>query len=585
MADPELLTSLRAALRSDDPMELLAIASSLVEVMVHHRDDPFAEPAGERPNLTELVDSFIDHSYAETTAALTAIRTLVPDELLAARIGRELSRRSQPMPAWLTELVDARAEPDAWVASHVLGDGDSYLIAVTMPSGRGLTALVYVDHNLGTVVKDAFVMVEPLAAVAETMAARASDPDQTLPLADPALVRAVAEEAIERGAMTYPPLESDTWPMCRPLVEWMLRLLPAGGSVPERPDWPEATIAALADDFFASPFGEGLDDRDRRGLLESLLWFGTDYGPGDPLRWSEVSVEILLLDWVPRKIVADSSYLAQLPHLLRQFIRYAHHQRGIRRRLTSETVAAVDRFEPEYQRLIRSDRPQGPAALIAQALLARAGRDGIDLADLDLDDLDLDEIAAGALGWAPGLDLNRNMVDIMLRGLDDQVGGRAALQGVDAEPLPDEPFAWDGIADDIRPVVGQVLTSCDACADELLDVEHRTAMRRFLRRAAVAYPELFRRKASPVRGAAAVAWAICRANETAGDHDSPLTVQELLAWFGVKGSVSQRAEPMLRAIGVEPQPGYGPLRLGSPDLLVSGRRAAIIEQRDRLLAE
>ena len=471
------------------------------------------------------------------------------------------------------------------MASHVLGDGDSYLLGVTMPSGRGLAALVYVDHNLGTVVKDAFVMVEPLAAVAETMAARVSDPDQTLTLADPASVRAVAEEAIERGAMTYPPLESDTWPMCRPLVEWMLRLLPAGGSVPERPDWPEARIAALVDDFFASPFGVGLDDRDRRGLLESVLWFGTDYGPGDPLRWSEVSVEILLLDWVPRKIVAESAYLAQLPQLLRAFIRYAHHQRGIRRRLTSETVAAVDRFEPEYQRLIRSDRPQGPAALIAQTLLARAGRDGIDLADLDLDDLDLDEIAAGGPGWAPGLDPTPNMVDIMLRSLDDQVGGRAALQGVDAEPLPDEPFAWDGIADDVRPVVEHMLTSCDACADELLDVEHRTAMRRFLRRAAVAHPELFRRKASPVRGAAAVAWAICRANETAGDHDSPLTVQELLAWFGVRGSVSQRAEPMLRAIGVEPQPGYGPLRLGSPDLLVSGRRAAIIGQRDRLLAE
>ncbi|HEY5980448.1 MAG TPA: hypothetical protein VIT41_12520 [Microlunatus sp.] len=41
----------------------------------------------------------------------------------------------------------------------------------------------------------------------------------------------------------------------------------------------------------------------------------------------------------------------------------------------------------------------------------------------------------------------------------------------------------------------------------------------------------------------------------------------------------------LRAIGVEPQLGYGPLSLGVPDLLVSRRRAAIIDQRDRLLAE
>ena len=133
-----------------------------------------------------------------------------------------------------------------------------------------------------------------------------------------------------------------------------------------------------------------------------------------------------------------------------------------------------------------------------------------------------------------------------------------------------------------------MLTSCDACADELLDIEHRTAMRRFLGRAAVGHPELFRRKSSPVRGAAAIAWAICRANETAGDHGSPLTVQELLSWFEVKGSVSQRAEPLLHAIGVSnvaPQPGYGPLSLGTSDLLVSGRRAAIIAQRDHLLVQ
>ena len=577
-------------MRSDDPMDLLAITSSLLEVMLHHRPDPFAEDAAERPSLAELVDSFVDHSYAETTAVLTTIRLLAPDELLAARIGRELSRRPQPMPAWLTELTNARAEGDVWVTSHVLGDGDSYLIGVTMPSGRALTALVYIDHNLGTLVKDAFVVTEPLAAVAATMAAHASDPDQTVTLADPASVRALTEEAIERGAMTYPPLESETWPMCRPLVEWMLRLLPAGGSVPERPDWSQAQTCALAADFFASRFGVGLDDPDGRGLLESLLWFATDYGPGDPLRWSEVSVEILLLDWAPRKIVADTAYLAQLPDLLRAFIRYAHHRRGIRSTLTSATVAAVDRFEPEYQRLIRSDRPQGPAALIAQALLARANRDGVelddlDLGDLDLDGLDLDGIVTGALTEMPGLDLSVNMIDLLLGGLDDEVGGRAALEKVDAEPLPDEPFAWDGVADDIRPVVQLMLTSCDRCAEELLDVEHRTAMRRFLGRAAVGYPELFRRKASPVRGAAAIAWAICRANETAGDHDSPLTVQELLSWFEVKGSVSQRAEPLLRAIGVEPQPGYGPPRLGTPDLLVSGRRAAIIAQRDHLLAE
>jgi hypothetical protein len=36
--------------------------------------------------------------------------------------------------------------------------------------------------------------------------------------------------------MTFPPCETDTWPPCRPLVEWMTSLLPDGGTglwVPE----------------------------------------------------------------------------------------------------------------------------------------------------------------------------------------------------------------------------------------------------------------------------------------------------------------------------------------------------------------
>jgi hypothetical protein len=133
--------------------------------------------------------------------------------------------------------------------------------------------------------------------------------------------------------------------------------------------------------------------------------------------------------------------------------------------------------------------------------------------------------------------------------------------------------------------VQEVLDASDRCADELLDIEHRTAMRRFLSRAAVGDPAAFRRKASPVRGSAAVAWVICRANETVGAYWSGLSVQELLGWFGVKGSVSQRAKPLLRANSVDPHGRHGTMELGAPDLLTSKRRGEIIAQRDRWLEQ
>lgn len=102
--------------------------------------------------------------------------------------------------------------------------------------------------------------------------------------------------------------------------------------------------------------------------------------------------------------------------LLRAFIRYCHHERGIRPALTEQTLAAVDTCEPEYQTLIRSDRPQGPAALLAAM--------GV-LGEPDLDD---------------ELDVDTALADIMLDSLRRAVSGDEALDALDSDPLPDEPF-------------------------------------------------------------------------------------------------------------------------------------------------
>jgi hypothetical protein len=542
---------LRRGLRSDDPLELLAHVSGMLTAVDPRSRNPFGhdEP---KIGLDDLVESFVGTDFAETTAALTVIGVLTSDRQLAKRLDAVLSTRRQPMPPWLT-VLDRAEITGVSMTTHVLGDGDDYFIEATLPTGEALTALVYVDHNLGTVVKDAFIIPDRLAVVLDRVEESMVDPDQTIEDVAPAKVRAIVSDAIDHGARMYPPLESDSWPACRPIVEWLTRMLPEGGSVPQRPEWSEAALAALRDDFFASPYGQALDNDDERSLLESLNWFGTDYGPGDPLRWSPVNVEIVLADWVPRKIMAEPAYLSKLPDLLRAFIRYCHAHRGLREMHTQETLAAVDHWEPEYQRVIRSDRPQGPAALLAG------------LFDQSEPDPTVDEI--------------------MLESLDRAVGGRFALMNLEDTPLPDEPFEWAGIPDDIHGRVQEVLDLCDRCADDLLDVEHRTAMRRFLSRAAAAKPAIFRRKGAPGRGAAAVAWVIAKANKTVANYWGGLEVQELLAWFGVKGSVSARAEPLLRAVGVDPHWRFGAMDLGAPDLLVAQRRRGIIEQRDQYLSQ
>lgn len=551
--DPQLLQTLRTALRTGEPLDFLAVISGFAEVTDPRSADPFT-PDGEGLGLSDLVDSFIGTPYAETTAALMVVQALGTDEVMAARIGRELATRRHPVPDWLRGLGQARVEPDVWFLTHVLGDGDDYLLGVTLPSGHPLSALVYVDHNLGTVVKDAFVVGEPLEDLAIRMGTLLEDPDQSLTRRDPAAARAAVEAAIASGTQLLPPPTSDSWPMCRPLVEWMLRMLPSGGAAPAVKVWSELEKVAIVDAFFASSFGAQLEGEDERDLLGSVLWFSTSYATGDPFRWSVVTVELLLADWFPRKVIAEPTYLAKLPDLLRAYIRYCHDRNNIRGALTDQTLAAVDQYEPGYLRLIASDRQQAMAGLAEAVLKSQR----------------LEHPSDG---------------EVLLEYLAIEVGGVEALMMLDGAPLPDEDFEWSGISEGIRPTVQAILDECDACADSVLDREHRTAMRRFLARAASNDPALFRRKASPVRGAAAVAWVVGTANHTVGGYRSTMSSQDLLAHFGITGSVSDRAQSLIRAAGIDRTLTYGSLRVGDPALLVSRRRRELVRERDERVAK
>ena len=331
--EPDLMRSIRRALHSGEPLDLLAEVSSLLTV-VDPREYGFGRRDGEPPySLRELVDMFLDVDRVETSALLAVVAELAGDDVLAARIRRELAGRGDRLPEWLARLGEAEVY-GAREMVHVLGDGDNINLAVRFAGGAELTAVVYIDHNMGTLVKDAFVVPESLAGLEVFMRTKADDPDTVWRDLDLADARVRITEAIERAAMTVPPFETDTWPACRPIVEWLTRQMPAGGVGYQRPEWSERDRQELADRFFASPFGAPLDDADHRGLLDSVIWFGADYGPGDPMRWSPVAVEIILEDWIPRKIVADAAYLSKAPDLLRAFIRFCHAERGIRAELT-----------------------------------------------------------------------------------------------------------------------------------------------------------------------------------------------------------------------------------------------------------
>lgn len=545
------------ALASGRPLHLLAEASSVMSALVPRAVSPFDKPDLEQLTLAEFVHTLIEVPLHETSALLAAISALTDDATLRGRIRRELRGRPFALPDWLS-APDGVVPHRVLELTDVLGDGESIFLGTRLPEGGELTALVFVDHNLGSVVTDAFVVDEPLEVlVTQITAAPDFDEDASIDELDPAQARARLTEAIQHGAITFPPYETDTWPGCRPLVEWLCRSLPDGGRGYERREWTERETDALAARIVASPHGRDLDE-DHRSLLDSLLWYGTSYSTGDPLRWSPPKIEVLMLDWLPRKIVADAGYLAKAPEALRALIRFGHAESGIRADLTADALDAVDRFEPEYQQIIRSPRPQGPMALLA---------------------------AMGAIdpnGPWDALEESPSWEEHMRQTLVRAVGGEAALANLDDAALPDEEFDWDGVPLDVHDAVSEVLAILDDVVDRVLGVEYRTACRRLLHRVASADAEVFRRRARTDVGAAAVCWIVAKVNRLF--DGGGMRVKHLLAEFGVTGSVSQRANAFLAAGGFGTD-HYGQIDLGAPDLLVAARRRRILELRERYEAD
>jgi hypothetical protein len=477
---PDLIGTIRSAVAESDPLALLLLASTILDIA----DGP--DPGDETLSRDVLIDSFLDTACPETSAVLAVIGELCDDETLRAKIRRTLATRWDWLPPWLSDLD--RAMPYAAVEiRQVLGDGDHVVVGVRLADDSEFSVVVYIDHSMGSVARNAFAMAQPINQLIGFLHEKNDGPDTSWKTLDLADAGARISQANELVALA-PPVESPTWPDCRPLVAWVARMLPSGGTGYGRLFWPVGAVKDLATYFCTPSFV------DEPSLFDDIVWFGTDRRPGEPMPWES--------EW--------------------------------------------DRPEP----------------------WARPWEDRV------WDDRPWDD--------TPHFPRPMSRKQTLLQSLRIKVGGALALRYLDEQPLPDEAFAWDGVAADLGSLVGPIVESCDRFCDERLDIEYRTACRRFLARVAAAKPAVFRGPtkalAKPETHAAAVCWAIGKANDLFSGDGKQMGIRDMTNYFGLRGSVAGHAQSMLTVAGF--RSGYE-VTLASPAFLVSAQRRSIMELRDR----
>ena len=219
-ADTTFRDALRRAL-GRHPLGLLSIASMMIHVA---KPDSLTSPACDANYLDQILAGLIDTRNRETTALLAVIaELLVDDPEPQLRCRREVAERGEHLPRWIGAL--SRVEVYRAVRrTYVFGDVDELVIGMRLDGGHELTVAVRIDHNMSSSVVDAGAVSGPIDEALARVAESSSDTS----VFDMALndARTWIEDALNKPTLIP---ETETWPLYRALVRWLVDRLPEGG--------------------------------------------------------------------------------------------------------------------------------------------------------------------------------------------------------------------------------------------------------------------------------------------------------------------------------------------------------------------
>jgi hypothetical protein len=311
--------------------------------------------------------------------ALTAIAAVDDAEL--GMVARKLAERIQPdesVPSWLSEVGEAQIVGAAAMREDIFDDGATMLLEARHPGGEVHAIGVYIDNNLGVMAKD-ILLANSIEAVAEIMEKNPQDDGRLrLEPVDPPRAAAEIRAALGLTDMTLGAPVSEDFAALRALALLRSDETPGIAEAPERDEIAPEERDALRDEFLASAEGREFEpDGDGAYAVSLAIDFCCGYVDGRPLRWSPVTVELFMADWVPRKVIAGDELFEVLPAALDAWVRFAGRKRGTPAWAIELTREAIPRWRGEMEQAGRDPAAGGPAKQFVAA--ARAA--GVDLAD------------------------------------------------------------------------------------------------------------------------------------------------------------------------------------------------------------
>jgi hypothetical protein len=354
----------------EDPLDAELWVSGLVSAW---RSTDEKDPAAMDALGRKLVRAAERKPSGESLALLIGLRRFAPAEVAreADRVAGRMQDAGMAGPAW-GEAFGNAGLVESWQAVDDYGDQES-LILVFQHEGRAShTFSVLLDHNFGGMARD--VLIAPSDTLLQ---AYQKETGLTVAPIDGGHAATKLALGLELEA-TYE--DGPSTPELRSARALLLNRLEG---LPEPADIAPTEISAqerdgLVNDFIASDEGRDIEPVVAKDVVPALIDFKYEHSDGDPLRWSPIAVELVMADWLPRKIILESP-ASKAPDVIRSWVRYAGRRKGLGDDLVDETASAVERWEKNLIDAMDDPTKFGPGKAITKAMLD----EGVDITDGD----------------------------------------------------------------------------------------------------------------------------------------------------------------------------------------------------------
>lgn len=274
-------------------------------------------------------EALVDHAGKAGTPAALALLTgmaylgTTRQAAKAERAALALMDRGVAHPGW-AERVGMVASAECYVSKDAYGDQESVICTYTYGGEERHALVILIDHNLGGMVRDAWVTSQVDKLLDHCRREARDNPLMHFETVEPERTRARLEGALAITAQTENPPVNETFGSYHAFVRARVRALPPGGrrSAPEV--WGRDRRATLAAKFLASDEAEDLSDRSAASrCADRIIDYGCTYDLGRPLRVSPIKCEMFLLEWLPRKVMLSPEEQEAMPHVLAAWVRWA----------------------------------------------------------------------------------------------------------------------------------------------------------------------------------------------------------------------------------------------------------------------